>query len=831
MKEFLRKISVSGNEVKSSLIAQFLSDIKKKQNIQETLEDLAIFFTDEDRSMRQYSFYILENLSEAFDFDPYRKLYLDLAFDKIEDAACLPSCIKMINKYFNMIDDVNKSVNAIVCTNLRSITKNVRMETYLLFEKLIQKGEYVIDATSEFITKKLRSFCGFEHDPACLEIVYRFFPVFIQSFIDKIDDSLVALVFDILGAFYPIITKPVTQRQLCESMVKIPRFADNILSLVSEKLSYSLSDTRKVVMESLDILLVYPCGSANVLDFVVSFAKSLMDYYAKGSVDTPKEVVDKTISRFVEYIRICTDAHDDLKKYATSNWIPLILDSNEQSTCRAYSIITWSLNSFLDFDEFAMIPLSQCLTDSLKNNNERKVQCVLASFVEYLRFLPKEKEVQFSHMESIFESAINVLSRGYSANCELSSLILIRETLSRFQIPYYEELFLSLEKCLKNTLNTSQIFIKIVDQEKYKNDLNTFVQKILDSIYNKTGFGSLENINEVFEYVTSLCKIDFFCGILLPALAKESRFKEILKCIVNIHTLNEDVSCKLLEVLNECQDFSKDLVLAIAIRSKPSVLPEFIRKYNRLSSTIVYATPPSFLPDNLDYTDKLVHFCIGAKLNDYPAGYTPSKLSLAFKGKVDEDFDPNDIQYLLEMENYAENACGEVINRFDLIPQIFIYDPDYKFYLWKFFHHKLNENLPALVHLCLLSPPDFFEAELGYFIPLLPKCIEIIPEKSLDLLFITILKIQPNVMLKFIATMSQIIPLLISLLKSENNRIRLDTCRLLKIIALKIEPSACSAHKQVVVKALGHVLDDPKREIRFEASNAKVNWMYTSSMY
>ena len=40
-----------------------------------------------------------------------------------------------------------------------------------------------------------------------------------------------------------------------------------------------------------------------------------------------------------------------------------------------------------------------------------------------------------------------------------------------------------------------------------------------------------------------------------------------------------------------------------------------------------------------------------------------------------------------------------------------------------------------------------------------------------------------------------------------------------------IFPSALEPHKHVVLKKLLYALDDPKREVRNEAANARIAWM------
>ena len=74
--------------------------------------------------------------------------------------------------------------------------------------------------------------------------------------------------------------------------------------------------------------------------------------------------------------------------------------------------------------------------------------------------------------------------------------------------------------------------------------------------------------------------------------------------------------------------------------------------------------------------------------------------------------------------------------------------------------------------------------------------------------------------------MNDVINILVGALKSENARIRLDTCRVLHIMAVHVPEAACGGHKSRVSRALRDLLDDPKREVRMEAGEARCMWMH-----
>jgi hypothetical protein len=73
--------------------------------------------------------------------------------------------------------------------------------------------------------------------------------------------------------------------------------------------------------------------------------------------------------------------------------------------------------------------------------------------------------------------------------------------------------------------------------------------------------------------------------------------------------------------------------------------------------------------------------------------------------------------------------------------------------------------------------------------------------------------------------MSKLIPELLKHTHSENPHIRVDSCKAFAIMPINLPREAVEVYAATVIRNLNQALDDPKREIRTVAAEAKFGWM------
>ena len=813
---------------KNSYLNSILIDITDNNKLMEKISDLTSFLVDSDRSVRFASIIILDFLNNNFKIPTFQKTITEMAVAKLTDSATLEISCKIIKNNFNLIEFnyLTEIVESLFSCDLRSNLLASRIEAYTLLDLLLSNNNLKLKSQKDSI-EYFRKFCGYEQDPRCLKIVFNMFPKFSKIVLPNLDDNLRSELFDTLSVFYPITQRPELNDLLCDSLSYLEDFNEELSLLVSRKLTNALADTRSSVFISLPKLLKFKTNEKIAIDVVVSFIKSMRDFFAGGSTDCTQDVVDIAINSILEFVKINEKIQKSLSQSAISTWIPEIINSTDIFTVRAYSIIAWSLDKILNFSSSALLPLGAVALDSLKINNETKVQSILASISEYLKIQPI-KMIENSNLNDFFNVSIKVLSNNdFSKNCKIASLVVIRELSNKFIIPLNKNLISLLLNHSKINDFSSQCLISLTKQSHYHDLLeNEIKNQLIQQLKTNNICPPFENEKDLITFITKLSVIQYYAPSFLAAFAETHKFRALLNCILPLEYIPDETSTILLESISKY--FSKDLtdvVFAIGLRTSNDILSKSIELYPNLSSMLIFVTHPKFIPNNCIINSPLSEFAYGAKFETFKDGFHPPLTSLAFRNNFTDSFSPKFIPELLELENTLDNALGDLFDKFDILQSRFIYDPDYKMTLWGKYYNNLDNDLFLLCKLCLLCPPDFYLSSIHKFIPLLPNFLEIDPKGGLDLIIFTLLNLNGRSTIIFITKMSEIIPKILNLLKFKDPRIRLDSCKALRSMPSILPSAACDAHRNNITRSLKLVLDDPKREIRIEAGEARLTWL------
>lgn len=835
MQALLKNLTLNFNNEteRANILNGITIGIDNDQKLQDTIGELLPFITDNDRQLRTASMIVLEHINNNFDVKAVKTAILEMATTKLGDSATLFIACKIIKQNLSYASDeyINTVFDSLLSVELRSNLLAHRLEAYSLLEILVANPHLKIEPTQENI-HKFHKFCGYEQDPKCLNYIFKLFPVFSERVLPFINDQLRAQLFDVVSVFYPITARPELSQDLCKTLALLPEYTVDLCQLVSTKLTNALADTRSPVFESLPLLLIREAPEQCVGDIVVSFAKSLSDYFVNGSTDASQEVVDEAVKSIVHFVEISKDSHTMLYQSAMSNWIPTIINSTESSTIRAYSIVSWSLDTVLHFSPVALVPLSATAENALNAKEEPRIQAILASMVEFMKFQPVVNK-ELSDIAGIFNVAVSVLKGDFPQNCVVSALVLLREISARSYFPHSDGIVPFILKFARVQSFAAQLFVSLAErQSHYETPLiEELVDKLTAAIQggNNEIIGEnrpFEKLSEVVAFSSRLCASTFFARYLLPAIARGGFTKELLKCILPLNELNAETCESILEAVNALENPNKNVVLSVAIRAPNGFLISAMFKYSRISDLLLFAARPSEVPNTPPALNSdLAKFAYGAKTSTYCSGFHPPAAALAFRNEITEEFCAEDIPILLEMENFFDGAIGGDFNKFQLLEERFLYNDDYKISLWKPFYKSLNDKPGILCKLCLLCPPDFFQSMLSEFVLLLPAFIENDTKGGLDLTIFALMSLSRRDQIAMISTMAPLVNVVCQVLANGDAYERLDACRVLRALTVQLPTDACQPHKRMVMKALGVALDDDKREVRNEAANARVAWL------
>jgi len=829
MKSFVQKLikASSYEDEKTALLDSLFMEITDNKVLMEKIEGILPLLSDGDRSIRNNGMIVLEFINGKFRHIAVVNSITDMAIVKLGDSATLDNCCKIIRSNLEFLSDetLKRIIESLFAVDLRSNLLSHRLEAYALLDSIVSLNRLVVPATKDQIDS-FRRFCGYEQDPRCLNLVFTIFPKFSSLILNKLDDHLRGELFDTLSVFYPITQRLELQEALCNSLSSLPYYSEEIASLVSRKLTNALSDTRSSVFYSLPKLLKYETSDNSTIDVIVSFIKSMKDFFSGGSTDCTQDAVEIGMEAIINFISLNKNTHSKISQSAISCWIPEIINSTDISTVRAYSVVAWSINNIIPFSSIALIPLGAVLSESFTQKNELKVQSVLASIAEFLKLQQRSNASNLS-LGEFFSVSCSVLDSDFSENCKSAALVVIREMSNKFSIPYNAKLVSSLLMNSKNNDFSSQCLISLTTHQEYQEIVRkNIIEALEEALHSRNIPKPFASERDVIQFVSKLSVVQFFAPRFLKVLAETKKYRDLLRCILPLESLEIETVRLLFETisLNYISEMD-DLVFAIALRASDELLFESINMYPNISPLLIYVAPQEAIPSDVPLTDPLTQFSYGAKFVRFPPGFIPPPTSLAFRNSFDSSFNESLIPELLRLENLLDNAVGQHFDKFEILQTRFLYDPDYKMTLWGKYYNTLDNNLFCLCKLCLLCPPDFFLSSIQRFIPLLSSFLDVDPQGALDLCIFSLVNLNGRTTITFITKMNDIIPKILSLFTSNNSRIRLDSCKVLRAMASALPAPACEAHKANVLRSLKPILDDPKREIRQEAANTRCAWI------
>lgn len=802
----------------AAILQSINTEIENNVQLQEKIGEILPFLSDNNRNIRIQAMNVLGFFNSTYKIPTVKKTLFDMATIKLQDGACLEVACSIISANIDIVTDEQreKAFEDLLKAELRTSSLNRRLAAYNLFQVFLIEGV----AINESIIPNFKKFCGYEQDPRCLHIIFNSFPVLAQKLLPKINTEQRFELFDSISCFYPIQGMEDLATSLNKALASHPEFADEIATLVTEKLRNALADTREPVFQSLPILLIHPTLNDLVIEIVRSFMYSLKGYFEGEEKDARAEIVNKAIECLAHFIDINKESIPTLINIIISEFIPEILSSHDPSTIRSTSIVCWYIDTVAHFAKQAMLPLSCVADDAVANNDSTRLQSIIASVVEFLKIQKPDREKE-SDMNMFLKHAVAALKNNDN-NVKLAGLVCIRELASHYLLKYNEEIIPGLLTATQIIPFVIDVILRLSEQPRYQEKIiQDIVIPLTKAISNNEKFG---NSTDPLVFASHLSISPIMKTLICEAFIESRHFRDLLSIVLTAESLPDDFSEPLLQKLDSIysQD-ARNVVLAIAVRSSPEVIAKALHNCVNIYPIVFSACEPSNLPENIPLDDPQIQLLVSCKLSAYPAGFAPDPIAFAIRNELPEDFKATDIPRLLDFENQFDQVNG-AIDKFDLVSKFFLYDPDYKIQLWQKFHMSLDDDPLDLCKLCLLCPPDFFIEDMVRLLPFISTFFDYDVSGTLDLLFFILLKISPRSMISLIKEMNAIMGKLLQLLYHENPHVRLDVCRILYSIPAQINESACGAHKSRVCKALRVVLDDNKREIRKVAAEARVVW-------
>lgn len=876
MKSRLQALSKATNDdlLHQAILQSLLSEIDNNEKLQNKIGEIFPFLSDGDRNIRQQALTVLAFYNSQFHIPIVQETIAEMASIKLSDKACLDIACGIISANIQYIKDKSQIENiftTLIKTDLRANLYNQRLSAYKLFDSIISLEHPQIDAVdeaiknaSEIIIDSFKTFCGYEQDPRCLTIVFAFFPKFASKVIEycNLNDHQRNDLFDVVGAFFPIQQNEDLAHQLSQVLASNSAFSNDLAALVSNKLKNSLADTRSPIYVSLPLILVFDnTKNDQVASVLTSFITSLNDHFDSDSTSATETVVNGAIDAITNFVSINKNCHSLITQIAINEWVPIIAQSKSATAIRANSIVTWSLDRVLNYATEAMEPLAETLEKSIKQNDQSRLQSILASIVEYLKIQSTSEKVKNTnvHIELFLKTARDVLD-SENRNLQITGLVFIREYLLHFLTPVDDNLIPKLVNYLSVKPFTIQCLIAITGQEEYSELLtNQLIDPLIEAILNKSPFYGINNA-AVVEFASKFTNIPTFSGKLFEAMAKAGDYKDLIHSILPQQNLDDSLATNLLDALKDDAD-ADTLILTVALRSSDNVIKDQLNNnykedgdsnskdeiFHRHKELILSAARPSAVPSDFlesgQISTEKLHLLYSSKFTTYPTNFTPDRISLALRNTFTSDFTPDDIGRLFDFENQFDSATGKTFEKFDLLSQRFIYNSDYKATLWEKYHDSLIDNPGCYLKLCLLCPPAFFAIDMQRAIPLFPIFLTCDVKGTLDLIIFTIMHISevnedlegtvPTVKAalineEFIAQVPAILNSILAFLDpavTKDARIRLDVCRVISLLPMAVPIETLAAHKSSVLRKFKKVLDDPKREVRQIAASANMLWM------
>ena len=821
--------AINDDDLHNAILQGMANEIEDNNGLEAALGELLPFLSDGDRNIRIQAMGVLAKYNMEFKAPVIRKSIAEMAGIKLADSACLASACDILDTNLKILEKeaITKLFNMLLAADLRTCVVSVRVKAYRLMGSMVARGAE-LDADRSKAIGQVKSFCGYEQDPRGLAVVFDVVPKLMRQIVGDLESADKREMFDILGAFYPIISDDDLNRQNVEAMAAVPEFADELAMLVASKLKSSLADTRPVIYRELDSALVHKTAKEHVVDVITAFMQSLKSHFEGGSTSADDETVENAMSAVNHFVEINEDAWKWINAVAVSEWIPELLHSSDNFLIRAYSIVIWNIDKYLHFATQVMAPLTATAEEAVKAKDEARIQSVLASVVEYLKLQEIGFDAEHPELEPFLPIAMAALQFD-NANLQITGLVTIRELATRSRLSVNDGLLPAILSQVKaHASYVSQCLLAVSLQASYADIVNKeFTVPFCKVLSEKSDSELFGTQTEAVRFAAEVSKSPIFAGPIAVCFANAKSYSALLTTLCNLESLQGETGVQLLTFLGSGDpDIPPKVVLAIGLRTPDSVMVQLLTAKSPFRHLLLAAAVPSAVPQSIFDLEPSEQetILLTAKFDKYPTGFTPHPIGLAVRGTFVASFEPSMIPRLLDFENMFDGALG-AFDKAAVLTTRFIYT-DYKPALWEGWYSKLDSQPEYLLQLCLLCPPAFYEHEMLKIIHHFPAFMKCNIKGGLDLLIFSLLNMDNRKILEFFKVLKDVIQALLDALRSDNARIRLDACRVLHILASHIPGSALSSFKPTVVREFRPLLDDPKREVRMEAGESRCAWMH-----
>ena len=821
--------AINDDDLHEAILQSMANEIDDNKMLEESLSELLPFLSDGDRSIRIQAMAVLAKYNKEFKAPVIRNSISEMAGIKLADSACLAGACDILSWNLKTLsnDTITKLFQMLLNADLRTCVVSIRVKAYTLMGDMFDRGaELDRDRTKAICL--LKTFCGYEQDPRGLKIVFDIIPKIMKRLAPELDSSDKHELFDILGAFYPIISDDNLNAQNVTAMASVPEFSDEVATLVASKLKNSLADTRPAIYKELGKALVHRTSNENVTDVVTAFMTSLKMHFEGGSTSCDESIVREAVDALTNFVRQNRDSWKLLGAVAVTEWVPELLRSTDNNLIRAYSVVIWHIDQIVGFASEIMGQLAAAAEAAVTSKDEARLQSVLASVVEYLKLQNVGFDVSRPELDKFLPVALSALQFEQNDNLQITGLVTIRELATRMHLPACENLVKTLLSHLKKHASyVAQCLLSVSLQEDYYDAIaEQFTKPLCSALSDKRDSDIFGSPAEAVRLATEVSKSPIFAGPIAVCFAHTKSYPALLRTVSELEVLQGEEGAQLLAFLGSGEtDIPSTVILAIALRTPDSVMTQILTAKSPFRHLLLAAAVPAAVPSALfesELSEQEI-ILLTAKFDVFPDGFKQHPIGLAIRGKFVPEFEPSMIAQLLEFENMFDGALG-IFDKPSILTTRFIY-ADYKPALWDAWHKKLDTQPEYLLQLCLLCPPQFYEREMSDLIRHFPAFLKCNIKGALDLLIFTLLNLDSRGTIEFMKVMRDVIQLLLEVMRSDNARIRLDACRVLHLMAAHVPGAALGSYKSLVVREFRPLLDDPKRDVRREAGEARCLWM------
>lgn len=829
MKARLEALSkaIGNPDLHSAILQSLIRTIEDDKQLHEALTTLLPFLSDGDRNIRIQAIAVLAMYNSQFRSPVIQKSISEMAVIKLSDSACTATCCDVIESNLKKADKttVETIFGAVLAVDLRTCIVDTRTKAYKLLGTVVEQGVTITDGAA--VLTALKSFCGYEQDPRGLAVVFHVVPPLMRLILPTLTQSGDKHdLFDIMGAFYPIIGNNELNQRNAEALAAIPEFADELATVVTLKLKNSMADTRPAMYQTLDKMLVNKTSNSHIVPLVTAFMQSLKVNFEEDSSSCDEKTVHNGVMAVTEFVRKNDQCWKLMNAVAVNEWIPEILQCKDTNVIRAYSIVIWNIDGYLQFAKEAMKPLAEAAKKAAGEDDVR-LQSVLASVVEFLKL----QEVGFNEErpETNPFLAIAVDAIAYeNQNLQITCLVLIRELATKSHLPVVDGVVSAVVSRVREIPSfASQALLALAMQAQYFEPVGTeftgpFCTCLLDGTDSEL-FGSPA---EAIGFALEVSKSPLFASIISVCFARKRMFGPLLKTICEMDVIGGEEGAELLEALGSADgEIPNEVLLAVGLRLPDSVMSQILMTKTSVRTSFLAAASPAAVPKTLFDVElsEDERMFISAKFREFPPGFKVHTLACALRGEFTDDFEPALIPKLSRLENMFDSALGS-LDKSEVLHTRFIYS-DFKQALWAKWRGRLDNDPENLLQLCLLCPPEFYEQEMNEMIKHFPVFMKCNIGGAVDLLIFSLFNVNGMRVMELIKTLNAIVEGLVTGLNNPSARIRLDICRVLRLLPAQIPGAACGVHKSRINRALRDVLDDPKREVRVAAGEARCAWV------